>query len=122
MNNLNFVLAEAPQPANNMEFLAKFLRLLNERFPLNRTANFQGNHSIVYDTTGLSVGQPCIVVSIWVFKQLEWRCYPVGLTDEDLARSPEGLVAEIARCLQPELDRLIVPSRSVPQKTQGPAS
>jgi hypothetical protein len=106
-----------PAPALSMEPLAKFMVLLNERWPIVRTANFNGNHHIVYDTTGLSFGgqpkgTPCVVVSVWIFKQLEWRCYPIGLTPEDLALSPEGLIAEIARVLEPEAERLIVPATS----------
>jgi hypothetical protein len=115
MNNTTFV--NAPPPANTMEGTAKFMMLLNEKWPIERTANFGGNHSIVYDTTGLLFagqpkGSPCMVVSVWIFKQLEWRCYPIGLTPEDLALTPEGLVAEIARVLEPETAKLIVPATS----------
>jgi hypothetical protein len=112
MNNFNTAFAAPPAPANTMEGMAKFMMLINERWPIVRTANFMGNHSIVYDTTGLSVGQPCIVVSIWIFKQLEWRCYPVGLSPDDLRRDPDGLVSEIARVLDPETEKLIVPASS----------
>lgn len=100
-----------------MESMAKFLQLLNERWPIERTANFHGNHSIVWDTTGLSFGgqpkgTPCVVVTIWIFKQLEWRNYPIGLTPDDLKLSPEGLISEIARVLDPETEKLIVPVSS----------
>lgn len=108
-----------PPPANTMQGLATFVRLLNEKYPIDRTiGNFQGNHSIVLDTTGLSYGTPVVIVTIWVWKQLEWRCYPVGLNDEDLALSPEGLIAEIDRVLKPQLEKLIVPSRSAPPPGQ----
>lgn len=112
--------AMGPMAAPTMESMAKFLVLLNEKYPLQRTPNFNGNHSIVFDTTGLSVGQPCIVVSVWIFKQLEWRSYPVGLTPDDLRLSPEQLIAEIDRCLQAELAKLIVPTRQMPPKPVAP--
>lgn len=109
----------APPQASlpTMETVARFLMLLNERYPLDRTANFHGNHSIVFDTTGLNFGgdpkgTPCIVVTVWIFKQLEWRNYPIGLTVDDLRLTPEGLVNEIARVLDPEAAKLIVPASS----------
>jgi hypothetical protein len=122
----NFVMAPAPitPPApSTMETLGKFMFLLNERWPIVRTANFNGNHSIVYDTTGLSYGgQPkgtaCVVVCVWIFKQLEWRNYPIGLTEDDLRLDPHALLNEIARVLDPETEKLIVPASSrVPART-----
>lgn len=116
----NFVMAPAPiaPPApSTMETLGKFMFLLSERWPIVRTANFNGNHSIVYDTTGLSYGgQPkgasCVVVCVWIFKQLEWRNYPIGLTEDDLRLDPRALINEIARVLDPETEKLIVPASS----------
>lgn len=96
-----------PVPPQTMETLHKFLRLLNEKYPIERTANFGGNHHIVMQEGVVGVG-------IWLFKQLEWRCYPVGLTPEDLALSPEALVNEIARVVDAESSKLIVPTRSLP--------
>lgn len=104
--------APAPPVATiTMEGMATFMRLLNEKFPIDRTiGNFQGNHFIVFDTTNLSRSIPGLTVNVWIWKQLEWRCYPVGLTDDDLKLSPEGLIAEISRVLEPELHKLIVPA------------
>lgn len=114
-----------PPQEQTMEPLTKFLILLNERYPIERTANFHGNHSIVWDTTGLSFGgqpkgTPCVVVTVWIFKQLEWRNYPIGLTPDDLKLSPEALLNEIARVLDPETAKLIVPvSSRVPVPKAG---
>jgi hypothetical protein len=107
-----------PPPPVSLESMARFMILLNERWPIDRapTGNFNGNHSLVFDTTGLSVGQPALVVSVWIWKQLEWRNYPVGLTPDDLRLSPEQLIIEIARVLEPEIGKLIVPSRIVPPR------
>jgi hypothetical protein len=117
----NFV--SATPPSNSMENLSKFLLLLNERYPIDReiTKNFNGNHSIVFDTTGLSVGQPCLVVTVWVFKQLDWRCYAVGLDAEDLLLTPEGLLKEVVRVLDVATAKLIAPtsSRKVVAKSPG---
>jgi hypothetical protein len=113
--SMNFV--SAPPPVPTMETLARFMILLNQRYPIDRTiGNFQGNHSVVFDTTGLSRALPGLTVSVWVWKQLEWRCYPVGLTEDDLRLTPEALVDEIARCLEPELSKLIVPTQKLPSR------
>lgn len=101
-----------PEPSSLVS-LGRLMTLLNEKWPIDRTiGNFQGNHSIVFDTTGLSVGLPCLVVSIWVWKQLDWRCYPVGLSEDDLRLTPEALIQEISRVLEPELSKIIAPRAS----------
>jgi hypothetical protein len=107
-----------PIPAPNLEAVAKFMFLLSERYPIDRTiGNFQGNHFIVYDTTHLNRSMPGLTVHVWVWKQLEWRCYPVGLTDDDLKLDAESLLNEISRALEPELAKLIVPTMPRAPKT-----
>jgi hypothetical protein len=103
MNTTNFVVNNAP--SESMACVLRFMQLLNEKYPIDRSiGNFQANHSIVLDTDGT------LIVSIWVWKQLDWRSYMVGLTPDDLARTPEGLLEEVSRTLTPELAKLIVPS------------
>jgi hypothetical protein len=58
-----------------------------------------------------------LIVSIWVWKQLDWRSYLVGLTPDDLARTPEGLIEEVSRTLTPELEKLIVDRITVNPRT-----
>jgi hypothetical protein len=89
-----------------MQPMLRFLQLLNAKYPIDRSiGKFNGNHSIVLDTT-----DGTLIVSIWVWKQLEWRNYMVGLEATDLDKSPEGLVEEVSTTLAAELVKLIVPS------------
>lgn len=94
-----------PMAVPNMLPMVKFMILLNNRFPIDYTGKFQGNHSVVYDQ------RQVISVGVWIWKDLDWRLYPVGLSDADLLMTPEELVAEVARCVDAEVQKkLIVPT------------
>lgn len=100
-----------PQPAGTVATIATFLRLLNEAYPIDRTIdpNFKGHHGITLNEDGT------INVGVWVWKQMQWRCYSMTLTaDEDFHRSPDESVSDIQCVLKLELDKLIPPPLPAP--------
>lgn len=107
MTDTNFVY-NAPASEPNMEPMLKFLVLLNQKFPIDRSiGNFQGNHSIVLgEIDGVLV--PIVQLCIW--KQLEWRLYAVALEPANLLLSPEALLEDVVKTVTPEIEKLITPS------------
>jgi hypothetical protein len=107
MTNFTF---NSPPPAETMAPLMKFMQLVNKQFPIDRSiGNFQGNHSIILNPESPSE----LFLNLWVWKQLEWRVYTVGLGAPDMLLSPEDLLADIVRTATPELEKLITPASSL---------
>lgn len=100
MTTTNFTINNPP--GDSMQPVFRFLQLLNEKYPIDRSlGNFQGSHAIVLDVDVL-------IVSVWVWKQLNWRNYLVSIEPKDLALTPEGLIDEVSTTLKSELEKLIV--------------
>lgn len=100
----------APPPEPSVAPMLRFLQLVNKQWPIDRSiGNFGGNHSI-------TINPECpeeLLLTIWVWKQLEWRAYLVGLGPPDMLLSADALLADVVRTATPELEKMITPMASL---------
>jgi hypothetical protein len=107
----NFTVSNPP-PQESMAPMMKFMQLVNKQWPIDRSiGNFQGNHSITINPDAPEE----LILTLVVWKQLEWRAYAVGLGTSDMLMTPEALLADVVRTATPELEKLITPASQLGQ-------